>query len=160
MQAKTLTAVMVVAAGCLAAAQAHADWEYTAWGMTPSQVIAASKGMATASTERPGEQVSRRFLRARSEHQSGRFRFTVAFYFDDAGRLNLVKLRARSSADCSALENALRAKYGKPDRVGDSWALLALDWDDPSRNNRVSLELVGDCILNYAPLADLDAGGL
>ena len=37
---------IVVALACCGASAAKADWEYTRWGMTPQQVVSASKNPA------------------------------------------------------------------------------------------------------------------
>jgi hypothetical protein len=36
---------IVLALACCGASAAKADWEYTKWGMTPQQVVSASKNL-------------------------------------------------------------------------------------------------------------------
>ena len=42
---------VVLAFACCGGTAAKADWEYTKWGMTPQQVVTASKNLARASTD-------------------------------------------------------------------------------------------------------------
>ena len=68
-----------------------ADWEYTKWGMTPQQVVSASKNLATeASDLRPDSDGNVTKLIA--PYQSGKFSFEAQFGFDATDRLASVTL--------------------------------------------------------------------
>ena len=82
---------IVLALACCGASAAKADWEYTKWGMTPQEVVSASKNLAKEGTD----------LRADSDgnvtklvapFQSGKFSFEAQFGFDAADRLSSVTL--------------------------------------------------------------------
>ena len=67
------------------------DWEYTKWGMTPQQVVSASKNLATeASDLRPDSDGNVTKLIA--PYQSGKFSFEAQFGFDATDRLASVTL--------------------------------------------------------------------
>lgn len=102
---------------------AYADWQWTRWGMTPEQVIRASRGSAQITSEQEktsnrrtqhGRTVSEALLK--SSHQAGSLNLIAWFLFGLDGRLQCVALQARSLADTIRLENELRVTYGTPNR--------------------------------------------
>lgn len=94
---------------------ARADWQYTKWGMTLEEVLAAAGGRVYRLTEpkRDGEEV----IMAEGVHVAGDLRFMAQFSFLD-GKLNRVTLQyqTRDKQNCEDVSNALRARYGPPDQ--------------------------------------------
>src|SRR5580692_3071357 len=82
---------IVLALACCGASAAKADWEYTKWGMTPQQVVSASKNLAKAGSDlHPDSDGNVSKLVA--PFQSGKFSFEAQFGFDAADRLSSVTL--------------------------------------------------------------------
>jgi hypothetical protein len=80
-----------LALACCGASAAKADWEYTRWGMTPQEVVSASKNLAKEGTDlRPDSDGNVTKLVA--PFQSGKFSFEAQFGFDAADRLSSVTL--------------------------------------------------------------------
>ena len=90
-----------------------ADWEFTKWGMSPEQVVQASKKQAHP----PGPEEDIASVLLTQNWQSGRFRFTVSYIFKkDAGRprLSEVKLQLQNTQLRGELLDALKKQYGSP----------------------------------------------
>jgi hypothetical protein len=104
--------IHAVAAGMavLFSSAAHADWQFTKWGMTPEQVIAASGGQASAVSPTGSTAAS---TLARMPFASGDLQFTASFVFDPARRLNMVRLEQTKGSGKVAYD-ALVAKFGEP----------------------------------------------
>jgi hypothetical protein len=88
-----------------------ADWEFTKWGMSPEQVVQASKGQAHPAQD----DISSILLT--QDWQSGRFLFVVSYVFENtAGRqgLSLVKLQLKNTEVRDKLLSDLKRKYGRP----------------------------------------------
>ena len=98
---------------------ARADWEYTHWGMTPAQIVAASHGMVhlIAPQRRGGHGIE---TRAEGEFRHGPIALSVSFGFRITdGGLALVTYVTKSAAQNYALREYLVAKYGRPEPSGD-----------------------------------------
>jgi len=109
---------------CAVASPAAAHWEYTRWGMTERQVIAAARNAVRALP--PGER--RPVPAARMEYRvSGEFRteglqMTVAFAFD-ARNGGLVCVSGRAAANhAEALRARLERAFGPPQERGQDAA--------------------------------------
>src|SRR5687767_3036595 len=90
-----------------------ADWEFTKWGMSPEQVIQASKGQARP----PGPEEDISSVLLTQDWQSGRFPFTVSYIFKKATggqRLSEVKLQLQNTQLRGQLLDALKKRYGTP----------------------------------------------
>src|ERR1700727_4050323 len=82
---------IVIAFACCGASTAKADWEYTKWGMTPQQVVSASKNLTREGSDlRPDSDGNVSKLIA--PYQSGKFPFEAQFGFDAADKLASVTL--------------------------------------------------------------------
>src|SRR6202046_282894 len=82
---------IVLALACCGASAAKADWEYTKWGMTPQQVVSASKNLAKQGSDlHPDSDGNVSKLVA--PYQSGKFAFEAQFGFDAADTLSSVTL--------------------------------------------------------------------
>lgn len=102
------------------ATASYADWQYTKWGMTPEQVIIASKGLAVHTKDK--ENISRSAsdgahkVQLTTQYESGKFKFTVYFLFDrNSSELTYVHLLLNDKKFNSELLGATTSKYGKYD---------------------------------------------
>src|SRR5512133_1660788 len=93
---------------------ARADWQYTKWQMSPTEVIRASGGKAVSNDERRSSKGPNRGL-LKGNYASGQFQFKVVFYFNEnTSLLSLVQLTLLDPGLGYTLEQSLVAKYGKP----------------------------------------------
>lgn len=125
----------LAAALTLCATPAAAHWEYTRWGMTQQQVVAASRGAVRAlpAGERRAVPAARMEYRASGEFRSGTMRLTVAFAFD-ARNGGLVCVSARGdAAQGPALRARLERLFGAPQERGQDRATgtETLGWTRP-----------------------------
>ena len=108
----------------LGAPPALAHWEWTTWGMTPDEVIAASDGTATAAEPDPSKSLGGFDLRAEGSWSKNGFSYTAGYYFDAAGGLSFVALTLTEPARCGELRAALAEDLGPPQhsvKVADRW---------------------------------------
>lgn len=94
---------LLFSALCFVATNASANWQYTTWGMTKDQVIAASHGTAVdiAPDRKAGQRVSSSHMTAllQAPYTSGQYAFTAYFRFEDTtGRLVGVHLELQDAA--------------------------------------------------------------
>jgi hypothetical protein len=82
---------MVLALACCGTGAAKADWEYTKWGMTPQQVVSASKNLAKAGSDLHPDSDGN-VTKLVAPYQNGKFSFEAQFGFDAANRLSSVTL--------------------------------------------------------------------
>lgn len=126
---------LIAAALALLATPAAAHWEFTRWGMTEGQVIAASRGGVRAL---PREQrrlvpAARMEYRAAGEFRSGNLRLTVAFAFDMRNG-GLVCVSAQGAPEqAPALRARLERQFGRPQERGEdpARATETLGWSRP-----------------------------
>lgn len=129
----------------LLAGPAAAHWEYTRWGMTQQQVVAAARGAVRAlpANERRAVPAARMEYRAAGEFRAGALRLTVAFAFDARnGGLVCVSARGRAGQG-DALLARLERSFGRaaeaatdPASGGRSYA-----WTRP---DEINLEVAPD----------------
>ena len=144
------------------------DWEYTKWGMTPQQVVSASKSLATeASDLRPDSDGNVTKLIA--PYQSGKFSFEAQFGFDATDRLASVTLvlndksagmdmGADTNMDhgvCYDLLVSVNTAYGPPQGGGSVHMQYSIEtWQDQKNKNNVTytvLDGVG-CYVQYSAI--------
>lgn len=141
---------------------AAADWQYTKWGMTPDEVIAASNGAASESTPSPDSEPSEIVTLASADYVASGYEFWVSFGFSADRRLSEVSLSLRDSDKCVYLADALDRRYGRPvSREGG--LLTVITWHEPDSGNSSELQVFGDdeiiwCHLVYKPLLGPDSG--
>src|SRR5580700_11462168 len=131
------------------------DWEYTKWGMTPQQVVGASKNLATeASDLRPDSDGNVTKLIA--PYQSGKFSFEAQFGFDATDRLASVTLVLNDKsagmdmgADmdmnmnmdhgaCYDLLASVKSAHGPPQGGGSAHMQYTIEtWQDQKNGNNV-----------------------
>jgi len=132
---------------------AVADWQYTRWGMTPEQVISASRGQVSwrairqPRTGGPTEELGGTYV-------AGARTFDLKFTFTE-NRLSLVSLEIEP---CGSLPTDLRSTYGAPvDEIRGDFPQTI--WDDRRNDNRITLvRIFGSCLLSYGPLNERSTG--
>src|ERR1700743_1113292 len=82
---------IALAFACCGVSAAKADWEYTRWGMTPQEVVSASKNLAKKGTDLHPDSDGN-VTKLVAPFQSGKFAFEAQFGFDAADRLSSVTL--------------------------------------------------------------------
>ena len=157
---------IVLALTCCGAGAARADWQYTKWGMTPQEVVSASKNLAKQGSDlRPDSDGNVTKLVA--PYQSGKFSFEAQFGFDVTDRLASVTLVLNDksagmdmSADtnmdhgpCYDLLVGVNNAYGPPQSGGTAHMQYSIEtWQDQTNKNNVAyavLDGVG-CYVQYS----------
>lgn len=109
---------LVIAIGLLIiiATQAHADWEYTRWGMTPEQVVAASKGAAKIipQDQQKSNDAMKLTTKVEAIYSDGPLKLNVKFAFNPANGLEMIGYETLDPAQGESLKNWLIKKYGPP----------------------------------------------
>ena len=144
------------------------DWEYTKWGMTPQQVVSASKNLATeASDLRPDSDGNVTKLVA--PYQSGKFSFEAQFGFDPTDRLASVTLvlndksagmdmGADTNMDhgvCDDLLVSVNTAYGPPQGGGTADMLYTIEtWRNQKNKNNVTYTVLygTGCYVQYSAI--------
>lgn len=139
---------------------AHADWQYTRWGMSPAEVAAASEGQANLSGGEPGQKVTGYDIGAVGTYKAGEYNFESTFYFAK-NKLSRVDLKLIGN-DISGLKSAIDGLYGKTFDESFSPVHRVYIYHDREKNNRVDLLIIGyqSASLSYRPLVNPDASGL
>jgi hypothetical protein len=127
-----LCATVLGLSACSAAfsGSARADWEYTRWGMTAAQVIAASNGaaapMPSASVYRSSD-----YEISVGAWLKGPPSLDVGFMFDlPGGGLRCVVYNA-TDADAEMVRAMLVQRHGKPARESSFGPTRTLKWKTP-----------------------------
>ena len=131
-----------------AASVAHADWQYTTWGASADEVVAASDGAAQVNSDRskdPGDLVAKLV----APYQALGFDFEAYFIFDRADQLQYVDLSPRNPLDCADIRHAVLNSYGQPEDTG-SFGLMKW-WHRPSGNVVIFSEIL-TCEIRYMAL--------
>lgn len=132
---------LLIAAVAAWSASARADWEYTRWGMTADQVIAASHGAASMMPE------ARRF-RDEADHfeitvqakPSGPPVSDIGFEFDlPGGGLRCVIYNATGN-DVDALRAQMVQRYGKPTKNSGDETMREMIWKTP---DEIDMAMIG-----------------
>jgi hypothetical protein len=130
---------------------ARADWEYTRWGMTPDQVVAASGGAVGLGAPPEGKTYERLEGLARGRHQVDGATFDAYFHFDQAGGLAKVALERTGGTACTVLLSQMMTRYGNPERSTRTNFATIETWRDATRKNLVRYVLVGElpCTITF-----------
>jgi hypothetical protein len=134
-----MSALRFTAILCIAAPQvANADWQYTRWGMTAPQIIAASKGEARLYQQTDADDFKcNNGLKAIAvipkKTIAGRG-FSVTFCSESSGQLSSVRLD-NVGANVIQLRQTMISEYGQPIRLGP----VGLMWNDKRTGNTISL---------------------
>jgi hypothetical protein len=159
---------IVLALACCGASAAKADWEYTKWGMTPQQVVSASKNLAKAGSDLHPDSDGN-VTKLVAPFQSGKFSFEAQFGFDAADRLSSVTLVLNDKSTdmdmnmdqgiCHDLDVSLHTAYGPPPYHGASHLYAIEKWQDQKNKNNVdyhALYQVG-CYVQYSAIKSAGA---
>lgn len=138
---------------------AHADWQYTRWGMTPAEVKAADSSVVI--NELPAS--PKYANRMQAPYAVSGVSFRANFLFErDTNKLSVVRLDVISGQDCPKLEAILRRTYGAPDSIdaGHVENYRTMTWRDRSHFNEVDLtDGTTACSVTYNPLLAPGAKG-
>jgi hypothetical protein len=171
---------IVLALACCGASTAKADWKYTKWGMTPQQVISASKNLAKDGSDlRPDSDGNVGKLVA--PYQSGKFPFEAQFGFDAADRLTSVTLvlndksasmdmdmdadmnMDKDQGVCHDLQASVNKKYGPPQGGGSADMVYTIEtWQDQKNKNNVKYTVLygTGCYVQYSAIKSDSAAEL
>ena len=140
--------------------EASADWQYTKWGMTVDEVIAASNGKARKFTD-PAQNTDMETLQAVAPYVAGDFVFEAGFNFSKDSRLRTVRLKL-IEGDGRRLSAALLNRYGKPLSESATSVTEHARWLDKKSNNTVVWFMIGAeyFTVEYSPLIGASEKGL
>lgn len=148
----------------LTTSPAYSDWQYTHWGMTADQAIAASSGTLTPCTPSACKGATGGKFQPKTigQYQSGEFKFENILLFDDAGGLAKVRLKLADPAQITRLQSALVSKYGEF-VVENAGFLHTRRW--MTATDRIELQNIGTdkralVLLEYSPRATASNKGL
>jgi hypothetical protein len=166
---------IVLALACCAASAAKADWEYTKWGMTPQQVVSASKNLAKEGSDLHPDSDGN-VTKLVAPYQSGKFSFEAQFGFDAADRLSSVTLVLKDKSagkdmmdmdmgadmnmnmdqgTCHALQASVKTAYGPPQGGGSAHMLYGIQtWQDQKSKNNVTYTVLNGvgCYVQYSAI--------
>ncbi len=115
---------------------AHADWQYSRWGMSPDAMVSASSGKARLVPDDPGKVRSGLRCIVGGVFQVGDQNFDMCGYFDDHRSLRMVALTIKSPPPGlgANIQAALMAKYGKPTITRST---TSFEWVGPNGGDNV-----------------------
>jgi hypothetical protein len=173
---------IVLVLACCGVSAAKADWEYTKWGMTPQQVVSASKNLAKEGADLHPDSDGN-VTKLVAPYQSGKFSFEAQFGFDAADRLSSVTLvlndkstdmdmdsmemdhksmhmdmdHMRKDMDrgiCHDLDLSLNTTYGPPPYHGASHLYAIEKWQDEKNKNSVDYHALYQvgCYVQYSAI--------
>ena len=148
---------LAVAFGVLISTPAVAHWQWTSWGMTPSQVVASAPAKIAPYSD-PKLDTNDLKSRLVTTHHAMGFDFSVAMLFDSKTQgLAQIRLLLRDSdgSQCSALEGELTRVYGPPETVATMGFRRWRNHED-----LISLRPLGGCWLVYEPIPSNQDSGL
>ena len=151
MKAAILSAVAITLG---VATPVNAGWQYTRWGMSPDQVVAASRGAAwKAVSPALG-------MNTLGRHVAGSYKFDVSFRYASTG-LDFVLAKPVDPSQCTSLRDDMLATYGQPVEEKTGFYGVSYRWDDKNNDNAVRFFPSNDgCGLNYQPLGPRSGRGL
>lgn len=95
----------------LCATPALADWQYTRWGMSLEEVLAASNGTVSAVKDEKSKRVRKLPRLAVGTAKEGDVTFHVEFFFEDK-KLRLISYAPTEGMDCEGEEAFLLKHFG------------------------------------------------
>ena len=150
-----MRATLSLLIGLLLAQPAAAHWEYSFWGMTPAEVIAASGGAARAlpAARQRAAAEARMTYRAEAQFEEGDLALEVAFAFDDVTNgLVCVSYAARNALQSDALREWLIHRFGQPERTVRDPASNEenISWREPDNIDLFLMPLTRPMVLHCA----------
>lgn len=166
---------IVLVLACCGASAAQADWEYTKWGMTPQQVVSASKNLAKESSDLSRDSDGN-VTKLVAPYQGGKFSFEAQFAFDASDKLasvTLVLYDELAGLDvhldmhgdvgegmnmymdlgiCHDLDMRINTVYGPATYSGANHRYAIEKWQDPRNKNNVKYTALFDvgCFVQYS----------
>ncbi|OAP43202.1 hypothetical protein ATC00_04705 [Sinorhizobium americanum] len=135
----------------LGSSAAQADWQYTRWGMTEQEVVAASEGQARKPKRPDTYEGGSPLHLLEAPYKTGDFAFVAKFNFDRFRRLETVKLQLRNIHSCPALQGTLSNIYGPPKVSTTSLGRFAKWWDSDNGNVLILSDYPGMwCYVQYS----------
>lgn len=132
---------------------AHADWQYTKWGMSSKEVAEASGGAATIKKDRTTQKD-----RLVAPYKSGEHLFETRFGFDESGKLASVMLEPSDKSKCAEIHGVLANAYGPPQAYGYRRSMPKW-WDRKNGNEVTLIDILDNCMIQYAPIKQAGAPG-
>jgi hypothetical protein len=132
----------------LGAASASAHWRYAEWGMTPTQIAAASHGQANSCQVERAACAGGAGLAIDSTQMLG-MTATVAFFFDPQGQLNRTVVTFQD-ADFGLIAGLLQGIHGPPvtDQPGSPPTRV---YRDTQRGSTITLIGTRPVTMSYRP---------
>jgi hypothetical protein len=148
-------AFMVLAIGGIQTALAN--WNGTAWGMTPTEVgrITGAKAKKIKTSIKDRDSIGK--LGNRGVYEAEGIRYTARYYYDDRG-LKGIQLE-NAKLKCSDILASLTRQYGPHMKHSDRMILHLFIWHDLSGQNRIRLVVSGtgkDCWTHIERLSDFE----
>lgn len=132
---------------------ALAGWQWTEWGMSKDEVLAAAPGEITETTSE-----GNRWVLA-TTHDAVGFVFDAELWgYSTADGLMAVKLASSEAGACDAVTSGLREAYGADALSGAS--ATGSYWQLPDTTKVQVLTEDGHCMVNYVGLAAPRTEGL
>jgi hypothetical protein len=143
---------------------ANASWQYTRWGMTKDEVIAASRGSAHTPSKVDSYYKDTFVHLLDTTYEAQNIYFKVHFLFNQKHRLSRVKLVPTNPDRCPSLEELLSDAYGRAYLNDVNSAGKTVKWRDKKNNNIVmfvNIPLISQCSVSYdSDTPGGEAGGL
>lgn len=152
----------MLAVGLLGTAPAHADWQYTRWGMTSSEVISASNGGVIPAANPDKYEGGKLLHLLDGTYRAAGFDFDAKFIFNPQRKLVQVKLEMPISDAyaCSSLWGTMANTYGPPKVSRMTLGKIAKWWDQGNGNVVALSDFPGMwCQLQYSPIMEAGAAG-
>jgi len=153
---------LIIIIGCLITFSAQADWQFTKWGMTPEQVIAASGNKYEIDPEPTDPSV----MLKKGDYEAGEYEFDIEFKFRANRQLAVVVLTIKNEGQqalCHDLSKDIKKKYKNGYlRNQDTPPFVSLAWYGSKPDNLAIGYLNAgfggnqqSCSLVYKPYADV-----
>lgn len=148
-------AVILACSVALLPTAAFADWQFTRWGMTPTQVVAAGKPSGPIVAAPPNAEGNAQYT---GSYRSGSHTFKATYTFAD-GKLSVVTLETTNG--CQDLSVEMSSVYGEPVDKSNIAIGQFTRWMDRKNLNDVSLlDFDDSCTLIYKELDVASRSGL
>jgi hypothetical protein len=140
---------------------AKAGWQYTTWGMNPSELVAAAKKANVQLIKNLSKKEIKQGSLFDAKHATSKFDFAVTFHFL-AGRqkLDAVTMSLKDYSQCRSLVADLNLVYGAPQKTETDKDFSTISWEDEAKDNRIALFSNSNfdmyCIVTYSPFTILN----
>lgn len=152
-----LRALMAAAGIAVSAGPTAADWQFTWWGMTEAEAIAAGRGTLRPATPEDALRGYGRYpysLGAVGDFWIGEVPVVGVFHFSDRGLRLVVFTPAGSEENCRRVRETMTAAYGAPLTADEDTLFEIVTWQagrDLIRFVRTGERAAPVCSLAYNP---------